>query len=284
MGCGQYRARGASLSGFTILTAVRFAEMCGVVLRIVRCRALCDTLAASMTSRIERGITIEGSIRGEGELEVAGRLRGALTLAGRLIVEPGGIVEADVEATDIEVAGLLAGSATAHNTVQVREGGRVEARIKAQRLMVDDGALFRGELMAQGSNPAAPAIGLAAPAAALAAPAPSKGALPAPSGPRVRESTRNPLQRAEERPQPQRAEERPQPQRSEERPQQAHDPRESRGPARVAPAFRAPEPPSAKAQPARAPSTGPRKNEPAPVAMPMLPRGRSKIRVRGGES
>lgn len=230
-----------------------------------------------MTSRIERGITIEGSIRGEGELEVAGRVRGALTLAGKLVVEPGGIVEADVEATDIEVAGLLAGSATAHNTVQVREGGRVEARIKAQRLMVDDGALFRGELMAQGAHPSEPAIGLATPAA-------SKGALPAPRVSELRVSEPREASRGGE-------------ERSRDGRRRDEGSRSGAG-ARVVPGFRAPEPPAASASPAkgavaprseaaapRAPSTSPRKSEPAgPPVMPMLPRGRTKIRVRGGES
>ncbi|MFO0556986.1 MAG: polymer-forming cytoskeletal protein [Polyangiales bacterium] len=249
-----------------------------------------------MTSRIERGITIEGSIRGEGELEVAGRVRGALTLAGKLVVEPGGIVEADVEATDIEVAGLLAGSATAHNTVQVREGGRVEARIKAQRLMVDDGALFRGELMAQGANPAEPAIGLAAPAA-------SKGALPAPREPSRANESREPS-RANESREPSRANElrgreaRENDERSRDGRRRDDGGRSERG-ARAVPGFRAPEPPAAASAATskgaavargegaapRAPSTGPRKSEPAgPPVMPMLPRGRTKIRVRGGES
>jgi cytoskeletal protein CcmA (bactofilin family) len=99
-----------------------------------------------MSSRIEAGMTIEGSIRGEGELEVAGRVRGALTIAGRLVVEETGIVEADVEAETIEVAGVLSGSATAHESVKVLEGGRVEARVRSPKMLVDDGAIFRGEL------------------------------------------------------------------------------------------------------------------------------------------
>lgn len=96
-------------------------------------------------------MTVEGSVRGEGELQVAGRIRGALTIAGKLVVETGGIVEADVEATDIEVAGLLSGSATAHRSVQVLAGGRMEARVKSPRMLVNDGAVFRGELQAQTS-------------------------------------------------------------------------------------------------------------------------------------
>ena len=102
--------------------------------------------AERMSSRIEAGLTVEGSIRGEGELEVAGRVRGALTIAGKLTVEEGGIVEADVEADTIEVAGLLAGSATAHGLVQVLEGGRIEARVRAPKMLVEEGGVFRGEL------------------------------------------------------------------------------------------------------------------------------------------
>lgn len=294
IGRRQYRARDDPLVGFTILTA----PAARALQEMVSAANVCDTLAASMTSRIERGITIEGSIRGEGELEVAGRVRGALTLAGKLIVEPGGIVEADVEATDIEVRGLLAGSATAHNTVQVCEGGRVEARIKANRLMVDDGALFRGELMAQGSSASAPAIGLAP------ASVPSRGELPAPRETPSRE--RGETRAREEAParrergdrgdrgeRRERAEggrrerndnDRLERNDSDRRERGEGERRERSGPRGPAP-FRAPDaPPSAQAK------TEPRAPEPRapqagePVVMPMLPRGRTKIRMRGGES
>ena len=117
-----------------------------------------------MASRIEAGMTVEGSIRGEGELEVAGRVRGALTIAGKLTVEEGGIVEADVEANEIEVAGLLAGSATAYESVQVRPGGRVEARVRAPKMLVDEGAVFRGELQSATEDDDVAAVARALPA------------------------------------------------------------------------------------------------------------------------
>ncbi|TAK19756.1 MAG: polymer-forming cytoskeletal protein [Myxococcaceae bacterium] len=101
-----------------------------------------------MSSRIESGLTIEGSVRGEGELVVAGRLRGALVLNGTLVVEEGGIVEAEVEANGVVVAGVLSGSVTAHDEMRIQPGGYVDARVRAARLAVAEGAVFRGDLQA----------------------------------------------------------------------------------------------------------------------------------------
>ncbi len=101
-----------------------------------------------MGSRIEAGLTIEGSVRGEGELTVGGRLRGVLTLQGTLVVEEGGSVEAEVEANSVIVAGLLTGSVTAHEELRVLPGGCVDARVRATRLAMAEGAIFRGELQA----------------------------------------------------------------------------------------------------------------------------------------
>lgn len=109
-----------------------------------------------MGSRIEAGLTIEGSVRGEGELTVGGRLRGVLTLQGTLVVEEGGSVEAEVEASSVIVAGLLTGSVTAHEELRVLPGGCVDARVRATRLAMAEGAIFRGEL--QAASQPAPAL------------------------------------------------------------------------------------------------------------------------------
>ncbi len=99
-----------------------------------------------MASRIEAGVTIEGSVRGEGELVVAGRIRGVLTLDGTLVVEVGGCVEAEVEAGSVVVGGVVTGSLVAHDELRILPGGVVDARVRAARLAVADGAVFRGEL------------------------------------------------------------------------------------------------------------------------------------------
>ncbi len=114
-----------------------------------------EQVEAAMSSRIEAGLTIEGSVRGDGELVVAGRLRGALTLHGTLVVEEGGSVEAEVEADRVVVSGLLSGSVQAHDELRILPGGFVDARVRALRLSVADGATFRGELQPPASADAA---------------------------------------------------------------------------------------------------------------------------------
>ena len=116
-----------------------------------------------MTSKIDAGITIEGSIRGEGALEVSGRVRGALTLQGDLVVQPGGIVEADVDAHRVRVAGVMSGSVTALESVSVVPGGRLDARVRTPELLVDEGAVFRGELQSPAEGPRGGPPGLPAP-------------------------------------------------------------------------------------------------------------------------
>lgn len=139
-----------------------------------------------MPSRIEAGLTFEGSLRGEGELVVAGRVRGVLTLQGTLVVEEGGAVEAEVECDRAVVAGLLSGSIQAHDELRIAAGGHVDARVRANRLAVADGAVFRGELQAPQvatprvqSLPARPEV--LRMAAAPAAPALDDGYLPKPA-------------------------------------------------------------------------------------------------------
>ena len=148
--------------------------------------------AAAMSSRIDPGLTLEGSVRGDGELVVAGRLRGALVLQGTLVVEEGGVVEAEVEATNVVVAGTLSGSVTAHEEVRILPGGYVDARVRASRLAAADGAVFRGELQALNAAgptssprernvvaaPASPSRVSEAPAAAVSTPAPTPTAAP----------------------------------------------------------------------------------------------------------
>lgn len=140
-----------------------------------------------MPSRIEAGLTLEGSVRGEGELVVAGRLRGVLTLAGTLVVEEGGAVEAEVECDRAIVAGLLSGSIQAHEELRIEAGGHVDARVRANRLAVADGAVFRGELSAPQASVNATyearslRAGRAAPSLAARPESPRMGAPPVPT-------------------------------------------------------------------------------------------------------
>jgi cytoskeletal protein CcmA (bactofilin family) len=111
------------------------------------------------------GAAVEGAIAGEGDLVVRGAVRGQVRVAGGVTVEPRGSVEAEV------VAG---------GTVRLEDGSRVVGDVHAPRVVIVDGASFRGTLHTGG----APVRTADAPMASPAPPAEARAAAPAtPAGP-----------------------------------------------------------------------------------------------------
>jgi cytoskeletal protein CcmA (bactofilin family) len=89
-------------------------------------------------------ISIRGSIAGEEDLLVEGRVEGAVALEGHLTVAQTGIVEADVEVGSIEVHGELVGDIIATRSVSIERGARVVGNVRAPRVIIHDGANFDG--------------------------------------------------------------------------------------------------------------------------------------------
>ena len=60
---------------------------------------------------VEAGMVVRGAVEGEGDLVVRGRVEGGVRIGGALTVEPGGIVDGEVEARAVNVlpGGLFRG-------------------------------------------------------------------------------------------------------------------------------------------------------------------------------
>jgi cytoskeletal protein CcmA (bactofilin family) len=95
---------------------------------------------------IGRGIEIQGEVSGAGDLVVEGRVRGRITLARHLIVEAGGVVEADVTAARITVLGEARGQLTATERVEVKATAKLAGDIHAPSVIIEDGAGFQGSI------------------------------------------------------------------------------------------------------------------------------------------
>ncbi|MFV8749358.1 bactofilin family protein [Nannocystaceae bacterium ST9] len=91
-------------------------------------------------------IAIRGRIDGEEDLRVQGRIEGSIALTETLYVEPSGVVIAEVEARDVVVSGVLIGDVTAVNSVTLNKGAKLVGNIRAPRLIIADGASFRGDV------------------------------------------------------------------------------------------------------------------------------------------
>ncbi|HYG66836.1 MAG TPA: polymer-forming cytoskeletal protein, partial [Anaeromyxobacteraceae bacterium] len=79
-------------------------------------------------------------------LTVRGRVEGTLTLTKTLVVEPTGVVKAEVQVRNCVIAGAVVGNVTASESVEITKEGRMVGDINAPRVIIVDGASFRGRI------------------------------------------------------------------------------------------------------------------------------------------
>lgn len=96
--------------------------------------------------------SLEGSIVSEGEVHVAGNLRGLLK-AGLCLVEANGLIEGEVEADEIIVAGRIIGPLRARH-VHLQPGSWVEGDITSETIAVENGAKLSGAVWQHGEGQA----------------------------------------------------------------------------------------------------------------------------------
>jgi len=91
-------------------------------------------------------VVVEGEISGTDDLKISGMVRGKIRLDGNILVAEGGLVEGQIEGTVVDVAGIMKGDASARERCQIKAGGKVLGDIRSQRILISDGALFRGKV------------------------------------------------------------------------------------------------------------------------------------------
>ena len=89
-------------------------------------------------------IAVRGTLTGEEDLVVEGRLEGHVTLSGHLIIAQTGDVEADLDVDSVEVHGQVRGDITAARSITIQKGAEVTGNVKAPRVIINDGARFEG--------------------------------------------------------------------------------------------------------------------------------------------
>jgi len=138
-------------------------------------------------------VRVRGNLSGDEDLHVLGRVDGRIDLQRTLIVAPTGIVKAEVVVKNAIVSGVVVGNLRATESVEITREGRMVGDIFAPRVIIVDGASFRGSVdmgdienmpvrkpSAERPRPAMTARPAAPPAARAPAPAPARPATPTP--------------------------------------------------------------------------------------------------------
>ena len=107
-----------------------------------------DTPAAPSNGMtfIGPNISVEGTVTGSEAVVVEGTLKGNVKLGGELRIGNKARVEATVHARNIVIEGKLNGDVSADERVELVAGSNVNGNIKAPRIVVAEGASFRGNV------------------------------------------------------------------------------------------------------------------------------------------
>ena len=132
---------------------------------------------------IGKSVMVKGQIFSREDLTIDGEVEGTVELQEhRLTVGPNGKVTATVKAREIVVVGTIHGNVDATDKIDIRKEAKLVGDIKTARIVIEDGAYFKGSIdivkpepaKVPARPPAAPAPA-AAPASAPAAPAAASG-------------------------------------------------------------------------------------------------------------
>jgi len=122
-------------------------------------------------SVIGASTVVNGHVRGEGSLEILGRVEGDVAVTGNVVVGASGRVRGNVSAAQLTVAGQVQGELRGSEAVLVERGARVVGDIASPRIGIAPGALVRGHVQTDGDGAlaAAPAPGQRRPTVARSA-------------------------------------------------------------------------------------------------------------------
>jgi len=87
---------------------------------------------------------IKGEVTGDEDVLVEGIVEGEVRIARDLRVGQGGTVKATISAQSVVVSGEVVGDCQAENRVEIQASGRVTGNIRAPKIVIAEGAMFKG--------------------------------------------------------------------------------------------------------------------------------------------
>jgi cytoskeletal protein CcmA (bactofilin family) len=95
---------------------------------------------------VGKGMVFHGEIKGKGSLQIDGQFIGTLDIDDLVVVGESGQIEGDVHSKLILVHGKLKGNVSANDKVTINARGTMIGDIVAPRVVVSDGAIFKGRI------------------------------------------------------------------------------------------------------------------------------------------
>ena len=106
-------------------------------------------------ANIGKSVIIKGELSGSEDLYLDGEVEGNIDLHNHsLVIGPNGRVRANVFAKDVVIHGTVDGSVTGANKVELKKSALLNGDIITQRIVIEDGAFFKGSIDIRKGEPA----------------------------------------------------------------------------------------------------------------------------------
>ena len=107
-----------------------------------------DTEArGSNAASIGKAVKVVGQIHSKEDLFIDGEVEGTVEcLEHKLTVGPNGTVRAGVKAREVAVLGGIQGNVEAVDKIEIRKDARLVGDIRTARIIIEDGAYFKGSI------------------------------------------------------------------------------------------------------------------------------------------
>jgi cytoskeletal protein CcmA (bactofilin family) len=112
------------------------------------------TAGAGQTCVIGAKTTFKGEISGDEDILVDGTVEGEIRITRDLRIGQAGVVKATVSAQSLIVSGEVVGDCEAMTRVEIQSTGRLTGNIRAPKIVIAEGAMFRGnsDMSARGKD------------------------------------------------------------------------------------------------------------------------------------
>jgi len=98
------------------------------------------------------GARLEGNVVSAGNLRIDGQVKGQINAEGDVSLSPQSQVEADIRAQNVSIAGRFKGSINVKGKAHLARGGRIDGDITSKTLVVEEGGVFHGQSIMDGSS------------------------------------------------------------------------------------------------------------------------------------
>ena len=106
-----------------------------------------SSMSGGATARLGASLHVKGEITGNEDLSIDGTVEGLVHLEERkLTVGASAKVTADIIAREVVVYGNVKGNLRARDRIEIKKDGSVVGDLTTARIMIEDGAYFKGSI------------------------------------------------------------------------------------------------------------------------------------------